>query len=184
VFCDLDQHAGRRRSSGTTHSLPSPRPLRDWPRHGSRRRRADTATAVAGLFRQPDTGESPSRIDSSSIVPVPGQTRMVHLPATAAIEYVAAGPFFPGGLWPGGLLAGGFLSGGAFVRGVFCPGGLFPWGSFSRGHFWPGGFLSGVLLSGGSFARGDFCPGGLLCPFPQVQCVYAPSRLSVPSIVA
>ena len=34
-------------------------------------------------------------------------TRMVQLPATAAIEYVAAGHFFPGG-----LLAGGFLSGG------------------------------------------------------------------------
>ena len=32
-------------------------------------------------------------------------------------------------------------------------------------------------------ARGDFCPGGL-CPFPQIQCVYAQSRLSVPSIVA
>ena len=131
MFCDLDQHAGRRRSSGTTHSLPSPRPLRDWPRHGSRRRRADTATAVAGLFRQPDTGESPSRIDSSSIVPVPGQTRMVHLPATAAIEYVAAGPFFPGGLWPGGLLAGGI-----FVRGCFCPGGLLPGGTFVRGAYY------------------------------------------------
>jgi len=39
---------------------------------------------------------------------------MVQLPATAAIEYVAAGHFFPGGL----------LAGGAFVRGVFCPGGL------------------------------------------------------------
>jgi len=25
---------------------------------------------------------------------------------------------------------------------------------------------------------------GCLCPFPQVQCLYAPSRLSVPSIVA
>jgi len=40
---------------------------------------------------------------------------MVQLPATAAIEYVAAGHFFP---------EGGFLSGGAFVRGVFCPGDL------------------------------------------------------------
>ena len=36
------------------------------------------------------------------------KTRMVQLPATAAIEYVAA-------CW---------VSGGAFVRGVFCPGGL------------------------------------------------------------
>jgi len=61
---------------------------------------------------------------------------MVQLPATAAIEYVAAGHFFPGG-----LLARGFLSGGAFVR--------------------------------GAYARS-----------PQVQCVYAPPRLSVPSIVA
>ena len=59
------------------------------------------------------------------------ETRMVQLPATAAIEYVAA-------CWVSG--AGGFLSGGAFVGGFFCP---------------------GVLLSGGFFARGDFCPGGL-----------------------
>jgi len=34
-------------------------------------------------------------------------TRMVQLPATAAIEYVAAGHFFPGGLLAGGLLSGG-----------------------------------------------------------------------------
>ena len=59
-------------------------------------------------------------------------TRMVQLPATAAIEYVAA-------CWVSG--AGGLLSGGAFVR--------------------------------GAYARS-----------PQVQCVYEPSRLSVPSIVA
>jgi len=52
------------------------------------------------------------------------KTRMVQLPATAAIEYVAA-------------------PGRTFVRG-----------------------------------------GGGLCPFPQFQCVYEPSRLSVPSIVA
>jgi len=31
-------------------------------------------------------------------------TRMVQLPATAAIEYVAAGHFFPGGLLAGGLM--------------------------------------------------------------------------------
>jgi len=68
---------------------------------------------------------------------------MVQLPATAAIEYVAA-------CWVSG--AGGIIVRGAFVRGVFCPGGL----------------LSGGLMS---------------FP-PQVQCVYAPSRLSVPSIVA
>ena len=72
---------------------------------------------------------------------------MVQLPATAAIEYVAAGHFFPGGLLPGG--------------------------TFGRVDFWPGGFLSGR-----AFVRGVFCP------FPQVQCVYEPSRLSVPSIVA
>ena len=56
---------------------------------------------------------------------------MVQLPATAAIEYVAAGHFFPGGLLPGGT---------------------FVWGAYAHS--------------------------------PQVQCVYAPSRLSVPSIVA
>ena len=59
-------------------------------------------------------------------------TRMVQLPATAAIEYVAA-------CWVSG-------TGEIFVRGCFCPGGL--------------------------------------CPFPQVQCVYEPSRLSVPINVA
>jgi len=57
---------------------------------------------------------------------------MVQLPATAAIEYVAA-------CWVSG--AGGIFVRGAFVR--------------------------------GAYARS-----------PQVQCVYAPSRLSVPSIVA
>ena len=60
------------------------------------------------------------------------ETRMVQLPAAAAIEYVAA-------CWVSG--PGVFLSGGAFVR--------------------------------GAYARS-----------PQVQCVYEPSRLSVPSIVA
>jgi len=55
-------------------------------------------------------------------------TRMVQLPATAAIEYVAAcwvsrarGIFVRGCFCPGGL-----LSGGSFARGDFCPGGLFP----------------------------------------------------------
>jgi len=84
---------------------------------------------------------------------------MVQLPATAAIEYVAA-------CWVSG-------AGGIFVRDVFClgdffPGGLLPGGTFGRGDFWSGGFLSKgafVLLPGG-----DFCPGGL-CPFPQVQCI-------------
>ena len=64
---------------------------------------------------------------------------MVQLPAIAAIEYVAAGHFFPGGL----------LAGGIFVRGCFCPGGgLLPGKTFSPGVFCPGGLLSG-LLSGG-----------------------------------
>ena len=74
---------------------------------------------------------------------------MVQLPASAAIEYVAA-------CWvsgAGGFLAGGFLSGGAFVRGCFCPGGL----------------LSGVTFVRGAYARS-----------PEVQCVHAPCRLSVP----
>jgi len=48
---------------------------------------------------------------------------MVQLPATAAIEYVAA-------CWVPG--AGGFLSGGAFVRGVFCPGGTFVRGAYAH----------------------------------------------------
>ena len=36
-------------------------------------------------------------------------TRMVQLPATAAIEYVAPGHFFPGGLLAGVLLSGGLM---------------------------------------------------------------------------
>ena len=68
---------------------------------------------------------------------------MVQLPATTAIEYVAA-------CWVS-------AAGEIFVRGVFCPGGLLPGETFVRG----------------AYARS-----------PQVQCVYAPSRLSVPSIVA
>ena len=73
---------------------------------------------------------------------------MVQLPAAAAIEYVAAGHFFPGGL----------LAGGTFGRGDFCPGGL--------------------LSGGGTFVRGAYARS------PQVQCIYAPSRLSVSSILA
>ena len=56
------------------------------------------------------------------------QTRMVQLPATAAIEYVAAGHFSPEVFWRQGLLAGGI-----FVRGCFCPGGLLPGGLLSGG---------------------------------------------------
>ena len=63
---------------------------------------------------------------------------MVQLPATAAIEYVAAGHFFPGGL----------LSGGSFARGHFWPRGLLAGGIFVRGCFCPGGLLPGGLLYG------------------------------------
>ena len=92
-----------------------------------------------------------SLADKQSSVCVPAEktnTRMVQLPATAAIEYVAA----PGGLFPRGLLPGG---------------------TFGRG-----GLLAGGFLSGGAFVRGAYARS------PPVQCVYAPSRLSVPSIVA
>ena len=67
------------------------------------------------------------------------ETRMVQLPATAAIEYVAACWVSGGWGWPGGL---------------------FPGRTFS-----PGVFCLGALLAGGIFVRGCFCPGGL-CPFP------------------
>jgi len=65
---------------------------------------------------------------------------MVQLPATAAIEYVAA-------CWVS-------EAGRIFVRGCFCPGGLFPGGlmpggTFGRGTFVRGDFFPGVLLSGG-----------------------------------
>ena len=62
---------------------------------------------------------------------------MVQLPATAAIEYVAA-------CWVSG-------AGGIFVRRCFCPGGLLP-----------GALLTGGLLAGGIFVRGCFYLGGLL----------------------
>ena len=72
---------------------------------------------------------------------------MVQLPATAAIEYVAA-------CWVSGA--------GIFVQGCFSP----------------EVFCLGALLAGGTFVRGAYARS------PQVQCVYEPSRLSVPSIVA
>ena len=116
------------------------------------------------------------------------KTRMVQLPATAAIEYVAAclprGHFFPGGtfgwgdFWQGGFLSGGSFARGTFSPGVFCPGALLAGGTFGRGDFCPGVLLSGGLLPEGTFVRGAYARS------PQVQCVYAPSRLSVPSIVA
>jgi len=82
---------------------------------------------------------------------------MVQLPATAAIEYVAAGHFFPGG----------FLSGRAFVRGTFSPGALLAGGIFVQegfcpgdccpgGHFWPGGFLSRRAFARGTVVRGAY----------------------------
>jgi len=68
---------------------------------------------------------------------------------------------------------------GTFSPGVFCPGALLARGTFGRGDFCPGeGFCPGGLLPGGTFVRGAYARS------PQVQCVYAPSRLSVPSIVA
>ena len=77
-----------------------------------------------------------------SVMRVKTETRMVQLPATAAIEYVTA-------CWVSGA-GGGFLSRGAFVRGVFCL----------------GGFLSGVLLSGG-LLPGGLLSGGLMPVLPS-----------------
>ena len=79
---------------------------------------------------------------------------MVQLPATAAIEYVAAGHFFPGGLLAGGIFVRGAFVRGAFVRGVFCP-----------GDFCPGGLC-------------PFPPSSM-----RIHEEHVP-RLSVPSIVA
>jgi len=58
-------------------------------------------------------------------------TRMVQLPATTAIEYVAPGHFSPGIFWPGGLLAGGI-----FVREVFCPGAVLAGGQSNSFNQW------------------------------------------------
>jgi len=81
---------------------------------------------------------------------------------------------------------GEFLSGGCFARRDFFPGGLLPGSTFGR-TFGRGIFVRGAVVRGvfcpGALARVDFCP-EVLCPFPQVQCVYEPSRLFVPSIVA
>ena len=101
---------------------------------------------------------------------------MVQLPATAAIEYIAA--CWVSEAW--GIFVWGCFCPGVFCPGDFFPGGLLPGGTLGRGDFW---FLSGGAFVWGSFARGDFCPGAY-ARSPQVQCVYAPSRLSVPSIVA
>ena len=109
------------------------------------------------------------------------ETRMVQLPATAAIEYVAA-------CWvsgAGGLLSGVLLSGGSFARGTFSPGDFFPGsllpvGTFGREDFCPGGLLLRAGLSGGSFARGTFARGTFvrgLMPVPPNFNAYT-NRLS------
>ena len=94
VFCDLDQHNEHRRSSGTTHSLPSPRLLHDRPRRGNRRNHVDTATAVAGSFRS-HTGESPSRIDASNRVPVPRRGIATSTALDDQLELTAAAADWP-----------------------------------------------------------------------------------------
>ena len=100
-------------------------------------------------------------------------TRMVQLPATAAIEYVAA-------CWVSE--AGGFLSRGAFVREVFCPGDFFPGGLLPRGTFGRGDFCPGVFWPG-VFCPGDFCPGGY-ARSPQVHATMPSIVATMPSIVA
>jgi len=60
------------------------------------------------------------------------ETRMVQLPATAAIEYVAA--------------PGGTFSRRSFARGDFCPGGLLFGGGGLSGGLLPGRLLSGGLM--------------------------------------
>ena len=77
------------------------------------------------------------------------------------------GTFSPGVFWPGGLLAWWLLSGGLFHQ-----------GSFDRGLYWPGGLLAGGIFVWGAFVRGAYARS------PQIQCVYALSRLSALSIVA
>ena len=52
----------------------------------------------------------------------------------------------------------------------------------AAGHFFPGGLLA--RGGGGLLSEGGILSGGLMPVPPQFQCVYAPSRLSVPSIVA
>jgi len=49
-------------------------------------------------------------------------TRIVQLPSTAAIEYVAAFGRARGDFCPGVLLSGGSFTRGTFGRGDFCPG--------------------------------------------------------------
>jgi len=82
---------------------------------------------------------------------------MVQLPATHAIEYVAAGHFFPGGLFPWGLFLGRLFPRRSFARGHFWP------GVFCPGDFFSGGLLPRALLAGGLFVREGFCP-GVFCP--------------------
>ena len=66
---------------------------------------------------------------------------MIQLPATAAIEYVAAG------LLAGGIFVQEGFSGRAFVQGGgLLSGGSFVRGSFARGTFFPGGLLAGEIF--------------------------------------
>ena len=87
---------------------------------------------------------------------------MVQLPATAAIEYVAACWVSGAGeIFSGVLLSGGSFARGDFSPGVFCPGALLAGGTFGRVDFCPG-----VLLFGGTFVRGGELLSGGLMPVP------------------
>jgi len=74
-------------------------------------------------------------------------TRMVQLPATAAIEYVAAGHFFSGSL----------LAGETFGRGDFCPGVLLSGGSFARGTFVRGAYARSSKFNAYTHRLGFLC---------------------------
>ena len=113
VFCDLDHRndhnhgGGRRRSSGgTTHSLPSLAAAAQWnerpPRrsgigrpgggHRHRRRRSNVATSVAGSFRPADTGQSPSRIDTTDLAAAPPPARRGIATSTALDDQLELSP--------------------------------------------------------------------------------------------
>ena len=93
---------------------------------------ADDRKIVVGSLIRPTLAYS---LGAASLL-LKKKTRMVQLPATAAIEHVAA-CWVPGA---GGIIVGGTRTKTKTVR--------------------------------GAYARS-----------PQVQCVYAPSRLSVPSMI-
>jgi len=87
------------------------------------------------------------------------------------------GTFSPGSFGRGGAFVRGSFAPGTFSPGVFCPGALLARGIFVQEGFCPGSFCPGGLLPGGTFIRGAYARS------PQFQCVYAQSRLSVPSII-